>query len=489
MVNVMDTVAQRNADRFPVKVLQIGEGNFLRAFADWMIERMNRTGVFEGSVMLCQPIRSGAGALINSQRGVYTVLLRGLEGGREVERADVVTSVRGCINPYEDYEALLGIARSADLQVVLSNTTEAGIVYREGDRPDDRPPAGYPAKLAALLYERFRAFNGDAGKGLLILPVELIERNGDHLKACVRHYAEEWGLPEAFGAWLDDAVCFANTLVDRIVTGYPSEEAAALWDKLGYEDQLLDICEPFHSWVIEAPERFRSVFPLERAGLHVVWTDDMTPYRDRKVRILNSAHTVSVLASYLAGHDTVLEMMRDARFSGLIRSALREEIIPNIRLPRGELDAFASATLERFSNPFIRHRLLDISLNSVSKFRARCLDSLLEYTAANGRLPAVLCFGLAALLAFYKGAMQEGRYWGTRGAQQYEIRDGAEVLAFFGSAWKSGDVVGAVLGNVAFWGRDLTQIAGLSDAVAADLRKIEADGSGAAAAAVLEKAR
>lgn len=487
MKNVKDTVAQRHAERYPVKVLQIGEGNFLRAFADWLIDKLNDADLFHGSVVLCQPLNAGMAEQINKQNGVYTVLMRGVEDGKTVEKADVVTSVSRCINPYADYAEFLNLGRAESLQIIISNTTEAGIAYHEGDKPDDRPPFSYPAKLTALLYERYKAFGGSAESGLLILPVELIERNGDNLKACVLRYAKDWSLPEAFFAWLESAVSFANTLVDRIVTGYPRDEAAVIWEKLGYEDNLLDTCEPFHTWVIEAPKKWSAVLPFEQAGLHVIWTDDMTPYRTRKVRILNGAHTLSVLAAYLSGHDIVLEMMRDERFSKLIHEALWKEIIPNIDLPRAELDGFASAVLERFSNPFIKHRLLDISLNSVSKFKARCLDSLLESTAANGKLPPALCFGLAALIAFYKGTLEDGHYYGTRNGERYEIRDSADVLAFFASAWKNGNVAQAVLQNTAFWGRDLTKVDGLLDTVSVSLDTIETDGIDTALGALLER--
>lgn len=488
MKNVKDTVINRNADKYPVKVLQIGEGNFLRAFVDWMIDQMNNAGVFGGSAVLCQPIVRGMAKVINGQNGVYTVLMRGIEDDKVVEKADIVTSVSHCIDPYEDFDAFLEIGRSESLQVIVSNTTEAGITYHAGDRPDDRPPLSYPAKLTVLLYERFKAYHGDADKGLLILPVELIEHNGDSLKACVNRYAEEWQLESGFLTWLESAVFFANTLVDRIVTGYPRDEAASICEKLGYDDPLLDTCEPFHTWIIEAPKKWGEVLELTKAGLHVIWTDDMTPYRTRKVRILNGAHTVSVLAAYLSGHDIVLEMMKDERFSRYINRAMQDEIIPTIDLPKEELESFASAVIERFSNPFIKHRLLDISLNSVSKYKARCLDTLLEYTKANGTLPPVLCFGFAALIAFYKGTMEDGRYYGVRNGERYEIRDDAAVLNFFEGAWKNGDAARAVLQNVEFWGQDLTKVKGLLETVDGTLRIIESEGIDKALEALLEKA-
>ena len=485
MKNIADVV-KKEYGNLPEKELQIGEGNFLRAFADWMIDKMNGAGVFGGSAVLCQPTGHGTAGKINAQDAIYTVLMRGIEDGRVVEKADVVTSVSRCIDPYADYGALLAVARSPELKVIISNTTEAGIAYHEGDKLTDRPPASYPAKLTAILFERYKTLGGREGGGLLILPAELIERNADSLRRLVMRYAGEWKLPEGFIQWLDNDVCFANTLVDRIVTGFPHDDAGAIFEKLGYEDDILVTCEPFYTWVIEAPKKWAETVPFEKAGLNVIWTDDMTPYRRRKVRILNGAHTVSVLAAYLAGHDIVLEMMNDPVFDKIIRTVLAQEIIPNIDLPLAQLDSFADAVIERFSNPFIKHRLLDISLNSISKFHARCLDSLLESRSRTGTLPPVLCFGLAALIEFYKGSEENGKYYGIRNGVKYELRDDPLTLAFFTQAWRGGDVVKKVLANDSLWGRDLTEVRGLCEKVGSDLEDIEALGMKKAAAALAE---
>lgn len=472
----IDEQFEKTFGSLPEKVLQIGEGNFLRAFADWIVETANRQGVFNGSVVIAQPIADGLCEALNAQNAMYTVLMRGVENGAVVEQIERVTSVSRCINPYADYAAFVEVACAESLEVVISNTTEAGIAYREGDRVEDQPPVSFPAKLTALLYARFRHFGGAEDKGLLMLPVELIERNGDNLKRIVERYAEEWALGEAFLRWLNTACCFANTLVDRIVTGFPRDEYPALSAALGYEDSLLVTCEPFLFWVIECDKRFAVRFPVENIGLNILFTEDMTPYRTRKVRILNGAHTLSVLAAHLAGHDIVLDMMRDELFAGAIRKALFEEIIPTIDMPREELDFFAAAVLERFENPFIKHRLLDISLNSVSKFKARCLGSLLDYIDRYKELPSILCFGLAALIRFYRGEFIDGRYCGRRGQEMYEIRDDAAVLTFMCEAWNAPDTVAAVLGNTAFWGRDLTAVNGLADAVGAHLNAIDTYG-------------
>lgn len=473
----VDEQFEKTYGSLPEKVLQIGEGNFLRAFADWIVETANRQGIFNGSVVIAQPLVDGLCDAINAQNAMYTVLMRGVENGAVVERAERVTSVSRCLNPYKDYAALVEAACADSLEVVISNTTEAGIAYREGDRPTDEPPVSFPAKLTALLYARFRRFNGAQDKGLLILPVELIERNGDNLKQIVHRYASEWALGKDFIAWLNTACCFANTLVDRIVTGFPRDEYTALSAALGYEDPLLVTCEPFLFWVIECDKRFAARFPVDAVGLNILFTEDMTPYRTRKVRILNGAHTLSVLAAYLTGHDIVLEMMGDPLFSRAIRTALFEEIIPTIDLPRDDLEEYAAAVLERFENPFIKHRLLDISLNSVSKYKARCLGSLFDYAQSRQALPPLLCFGFAALVRFYRGEFADGRYIGRRGEETYEIRDDAEVLAAMHEAWNAPDTMTAVLGNTAFWGRDLTAVNGLADAVGAHLNAIDTYGA------------
>jgi tagaturonate reductase len=473
----IDKVVEKTNKGLPEKVLQIGEGNFLRAFADWMIDTANSAGVFDGSVVVCQPIARGMAEAINNQNGVYTLLMRGVENNEVVTRKHVVTSISRCINPYEDFASLMEIAVNPDLKVVISNTTEAGIAYHEGDKPDDKPPVSFPAKMTVILHERYKKFNGQQDKGLLMLPVELIDKNGDNLKNCILRYAKEWNFEEGFISWLENANCFANTLVDRIVTGYPKDEINEIWEKLGYEDDILVTSEPFHLWVIQAPEKWRNVIPLNKAGLHVVWTDDITPYRTRKVRILNGAHTVSVLAAYLSGHDIVLEMMKDEAFNKYLKECIWDEIIPQIPLPEDELDSFAKSVFERFSNPFIKHRLLDISLNSVSKFKARCLPSMLDYIKANNKLPKILPFGLAALIAFYRGTMEDGKYFGRRADGTYEIRDDAAVLEFFSKAWADPDTIAEkVLSNADFWGQDLTMVAGLSETVNKHLQAIIKNG-------------
>lgn len=469
--------------KLPEKVLQFGEGNFLRAFADYCIELANRQGRFGGSAVLVQPIAQGLCDTINAQGGSYTVLLRGIIDGKTVEQTEKIESVSRCINPYTDFPTLLEAAKGESLEIVISNTTEAGIAYRTGDLPTDVPPASYPAKLVLVLYTRWQHFAGDKTKGLLLLPCELIENNGDTLRRIVLRYIQEWQLEPEFIEWVESCCCFANTLVDRIVTGYPKEEEAVLCEKLGYQDALLDTCEPFFFWAIECPKKWHSRFPVQGLGLDVVFAEDITPYRTRKVRILNGAHTVSVPAAFLAGHDIVSRMVGDAVFAAYMQKAIFEEVIPTINLPQEELTGFANAVFERFANPFIRHQLLDISLNSVSKFKVRCLPSLLDYVQANGALPPVLCFGLSALLRFYQGKKEGECYVGNSGSRDYPIRDETSVCEAMNFTDGS-KTLREVLANTVLWGQDLTQLPGLLERVAENLTAIENKGIREAIAAL-----
>ena len=477
MRSINDTIEKKYGN-YPEKVLQFGEGNFLRAFVDWMIDKANRDGIYRGSIVLCQPIAQGLKDMINAQDGVYTLAMRGAESGQPVENIEVITSVSRCINPYENYENLMEIARSADLEVVVSNTTEAGIAYHEGDRLTDRPPVSFPAKVTAFLYERYKAFNGDPQKGLLFLPVELIDNNGAELKRIVLKYAEEWELGQEFTEWVNTANEFTSTLVDRIVTGYPRDEISYFEEKLGYKDNIIDTSELFNLWVIEGDKKWADKLPVHKTDANVIWTDDVKPYKKRKVRILNGAHTSTVLAAYLAGFDIVGDFMKDDTVRTFMNDVIYKEVIPTLDLPKEELESFAAAVNDRFANPYIKHNLLDIALNSCSKFNARCLPSLLGYVEEKGKLPKCLTFSLAAFIKFYQGEWKDGVYTGTRkDGTQYPLRDDESVIRFFADAWSGNDAEGtaaAVLSNKDFWsGKDLTEVPGLKDAVAGYLKEME----------------
>ena len=477
MRSINDTIEKKYGN-YPEKVLQFGEGNFLRAFVDWMIDKANRDGIYQGSIVLCQPIAQGLKDMINAQDGVYTLAMRGAENGQPVENIEVITSVSRCINPYENYEDLMEIARSADLEVVVSNTTEAGIAYHEGDQLTDRPPVSFPAKVTAFLYERYKAFNGDPQKGLLFLPVELIDNNGAELKRIVLKYAEEWELGQEFTEWVNTANEFTSTLVDRIVTGYPRDEISYFEEKLGYKDNIIDTSELFNLWVIEGDKKWADKLPVHKTDANVIWTDDVKPYKKRKVRILNGAHTSTVLAAYLAGFDIVGDFMKDDTVRTFMNDVIYKEVIPTLDLPKEELESFAAEVNDRFANPYIKHNLLDIALNSCSKFNARCLPSLLGYVEEKGKLPKCLTFSLAAFIKFYQGEWKDGVYTGTRkDGTQYPPRDDEAVIRFFADAWAENDAektAESVLSNKDFWsGKDLTEVPGLKDAVAGYLKEMD----------------
>lgn len=384
----------------PVRVVQFGAGVFLRGFAGWMLEELTERCGWEGSVAVIKSTcRPGAEALAG-QNGLYTVALRGLESGAPVETFRAVKVIDRVLSATRDYAEYAALAHCPTLRFVLSNTTEAGIAPDDGDELTLCPPRSYPGKLTKFLYERAEHFAYAPDKGLIVLPCELIERNGQTLRSLVLRNAERWGLGARFAGWVTHCCAFADTLVDRIVTGYPAD-APALWQKLGYRDEALVAAEPYALWVISCAADVERELPLRRAGLPVVYADDLTPYRTRKVRVLNGTHTAFVPAAYLAGLTIVRDAVLDADFAAFIRSTLEKEVLPTIAQPRDELNEYADSVLERFANPYIDHKLLSICLNSVSKWRARILPTALD--CAKLGLPAPrLAFSLAALIALYK---------------------------------------------------------------------------------------
>jgi tagaturonate reductase len=461
----------------PEKILQFGEGNFLRAFVDWMIDIVNEKTDFNGNVIVVQPRKRNMLEALQAQQGLYTTVLRGVREGKTAEEFRAITSISRCLNCYSQYDEYMRCAENPDLRFVVSNTTEAGIAYNAEDRPDDRPQRSFPGKVAAFLHKRFCHFHGDPAKALVFIPCELIDKNGDKLKELVERYTREWNLGDEFARWLE-ACDFCNSLVDRIVSGYPQEEAAALCEKTGYTDKLLDAGELFHLWVIETKKDYRAELPLVQAGLNVIWTSDMSFYRTRKVRILNGAHTLGVPAAFLYGLNTVEQCIRDPLILGLMKKGIFDEIIPSMDRDgdAGELTRYANDVLERFANPYIRHLLLSITLNSVSKFRARVLPSLTGYLRKTGKLPPVLTFSLAALIAFYRGGdLANGELWGSRNNEAYPVRDDEAVLKRFAALYKAAGnladpaearkIVHPVLAAEDFWGEDLSVRPGLEDAV------------------------
>ena len=489
----MDCIKNR-AQRIerPIRVAQFGEGNFLRAFVDYMLDIANEKGVFDGNITIIKPIPFGSLERFDRQDCLYTVVLRGRADGKTVEDQRLITSVANTVSAPDDPDCLIRLGQLDTLRYIVSNTTEAGIALTGDEQFTDRPAASYPGKLTQLLYARYQYFDGAKDKGLTILPVELIEANGKKLRACVLTLAEKWNLGEGFVEWLNTACRFCSTLVDRIVTGYPGKDAAGICEKLGYEDELLDVGEPFGLWVVECddPEKLAEELPLHKAGLPVIFTDNQKPYRERKVRILNGAHTSSVLAAYLAGEDIVRNMMKRPLTRAYVEQVVYEELLPTVPLPKDEVRAFAEAVMERFENPFIDHALLSISLNSVSKWRARCLPGLKDNVKANGKLPSCLSFSLAALIAFYTPAEKgDGCLTGMRNGEAYTIRDDQPILDFF---WENKDVtfekdfVSRLLAREDFWGENLNDIPGMTDRVADCLNLIKTEGMEKAIACATE---
>lgn len=449
----------------PVKVLQFGEGNFLRAFADWIIDILNEKTDFNGSVQIIQPLPTGLAELINSQDGLFHVLLHGIQHGNPVREARLITSVKGVINPYTAFDDFIATAAEPEIKFIISNTTEAGIMFSPADAEKEKIASTYPGKLTQWLYKRYKVFHGSSSKGLILLPCELIERNGEMLKNAIQEYIKLWNLPWEFAFWINSHCTFCNTLVDRIVPGFPRESVKELQSELGFEDNLLVKAEPFHLWVIEGPDWIKDVFPVRETELQIKFTNDLTPYRSRKVRILNGAHTSIVPVAYFKGLRTVQEVVEHPETAGILRKIIFDEIIPTLDLPTHELETFANDVLERFQNPYIRHELMSISLNSISKFKVRVLPSLLEYQRRMGKLPNELVNSLATLICFYRG---------EHNGEKINLSDSPEVITLFKNAWKSefNGLAVHVLENKILWDQDLTEVPGLVEAVSEKLKNL-----------------
>ena len=455
-----------SVNTYTERIIQFGEGNFLRAFANWMIHEMNKKANFDGGVVVVQPIDQGLVKMLNDQDGLYTLYLNGIKNGTAISEHQIIDCIQRSINPYKNNEAYLANAENPELRFVISNTTESGISYNEKDKLTDAPQSSFPGKLTALLYKRFQTFKGASDKGLIVIPCELIDRNGDNLKKIILQYAKDWNLGSEFTEWINDDNIFCNTLVDRIVPGYPRDKMDAITKELGYKDNLVVEGEQFHLWVIEGPESVKEEFPSEACGLNVVFTDNMEPYRTRKVRILNGAHTTLVPVGYLYGIDRVRESLEDEVVGKFLKEALYNNICPTLDLPDEELKQFSSDVLDRFKNPYLEHELMSISLNSISKYKTRVLPSVLEFIKRKNELPKHLLFSLAALIAFYKG---------ERNGTPIALKDDTSVLEFFNNQWTSNDsskVANATLSNIDFWGTDLTTIDGLENEVSKQLESI-----------------
>ena len=470
----------------PSRILQFGEGNFLRAFADWMVAKMNHEIGFNTGIDVVQPLPQGMADLLNQQDGLYHVYLKGIKNGEPVREYSLIDCINKSINPYTDFASYREAILNPELRFVISNTTEAGISFDGSDLPDMAPPKSFPGKVTALLYERFKAFDGAADKGLIFFACELIDRNGDMLKKYVLKHAHNWQLGEEFENWVKNTCTFCNTLVDRIVPGFPREEIKEIQAELDYEDNLVVVGEYFHLWVIEAPEWVQNEFPAAKAGLDVKFVKDMTRFREQKVQVLNGCHTGSYAVSFLSGLETVREAFENLEVGSFMKDLVYDEVLPVLDGSEKELESFAHKILERFRNPYIRHQWQSIALNAMSKWETRNLPTLLNYYETHGMLPQKLVFSLAAMIAYFKGE--------TNGVR-YPVQDDQWILDFYKQAWGECDgrpislqhLVEKVLKLNTLWKRDLNEIPNLTITVTCYLFLIEQVGMKKAVKAVLSK--
>ena len=413
-----------------IKIMQFGEGNFLRAFVEWILQDLNDKGAIEASVAVVQPMPFGRVKELADQDGLYTLRLEGIDNGENVRKSQIIDVIGDCINPFTEYEKYLKYGESEDLQVIISNTTEAGIAVDASDTDFSKCPKSFPGKLLALLKRRYDRFKGDMNKGLAIIPCELIDDNGDELYRCLTELAKINKMDEKFIKWMQTANHFTSTLVDRIVPGYPKNEIEAIQKDTGYIDNNVVKGEIFHLWVLKKEPFVQKVIPADKTGLNVIFADDIHPYKQRKVKILNGSHTALVPVAYLCGIDTVGEAMNDKTIGKFVKDFIFGEVNPTIDLHADQMTAFANSVIERYKNPYIRHELMSIALNSTTKFRTRLLPTLLDYVKIKGKLPQHLLFSLASLIAFHKG---------KRGNEEIALNDDPAYLAKWKYLWTEFD--------------------------------------------------
>ena len=445
----------------PEKVIQFGEGNFLRAFVDWIIWNMDQKTDFNGSVVVVQPIEKGMADMLNGQDCLYHVNLQGRENGKPVNTLERIDVISRALNPYTQHAAFMALADQPEIRFVISNTTEAGITFDPACKLDDAPASSYPGKLVQLLYRRFLTFNGDPTKGLIIFPCELIFLNGHVLKDCIEKYIDLWNLGTDFKKWFEEACGVYATLVDRIVPGFPRNEIAQIQEKICYRDDLVVQAENFHLWVIEAPRDVAKEFPADKAGLHVLFVPTEEPYHKRKVTLLNGPHTVLSPVAFLSGINIVREACQHEVIGKYIHKVQFDELMQTLDLPMEELEKFATDVLERFDNPYVDHQVTSIMLNSFPKFQTRDLPGLKIYLQRKGELPKGLVFGLAAIIMYYKGGKR---------ADGTEIvpNDDPKIMSLLNGLWATGNtqmVTVGVLGAEFIWQEDLNKIPGLADLV------------------------
>lgn len=455
----------------PVKVIQFGGGNFLRGFADWMIDVMNEKVSFDGSIQIVLSVNKEMTRTVREQNGLYHVVVNGLSNGKPFRQVRCITAVAGALDPTENYNEFLQASLNPALEFIISNTTEAGITFNESDTAQSIPLT-FPGKLTRFLAHRFENYKATSRK-IIVLPCELIQSNGKELREVILHYARYWNLPIAFDKWISDNIIFCNTLVDRIVPGPPKENYIELQEEIGYDDKLITAAEPFHFWGIQPysdrEEDFQYVkksFPADTAGLDVVFVRDLTPYHTRKVRILNGAHTALTPVALLSGERFVRESVEDVKLGMFLHQAIYEEILPGLEMEKASLLQFANDVLDRFKNPYIKHELSSIALNSVSKFKVRVLPSIIRYYETNKRLPSHLMFSWAALICLYKGE------WRGRPTP---LNDAPDIVRFFRETWKTPDasaIARKVLSNQGLWGYDLALITDLHASLSKNISDI-----------------
>lgn len=470
----MKVLNKQNAPKVqrPERIIQFGEGNFLRAFVDWIIYNMNQKANFNSSVVVVQPIEKGMIDMLNAQDDLYHVNLQGLNDGKAINSLTMIDVISRALNPYTHNDEFMKLAEQPEMRFVISNTTEAGIAFDPSCNLDDAPASSYPGKLTQLLYHRFKTFKGDKTKGLIIFPCELIFLNGHKLKETIYQYIELWQLGDGFKTWFEEACGVYATLVDRIVPGFPRKDIAAIKDKLQYDDNLVVQAEIFHLWVIEAPLKVAKEFPADKAGLNVLFVPSEEPYHERKVTLLNGPHTVLSPVSYLSGVNIVRDACQHPIIGKYIHKVMFDELMETLNLPKEELQKFAKDVLDRFNNPFVDHAVTSIMLNSFPKYETRDLPGLKTYLKRKGELPKGLVLGLAAIITYYKGGVRED------GAEIIP-NDAPEIMKLLKDLWATGDtqkVAEGVLAATSIWGEDLNSIIGLTTAVKTYLDSIQRKG-------------
>lgn len=457
----MKQLKRNSKSERPIKVIQFGGGNFLRGYADWMIDVLNEQTDFNGDVTIVKPTERGDYHALRSQDGLFHILTKGMMNGKVVDEIKQIKCVQEIIHPYIEWNKFLASAENPNIEIIISNTTESGIAFNTKDLYVDDPPPEFPAKLCRWLHHRWQYFDGDPSKACLVLPCELIVDNGLTLRKCITQYAELWGLQQSFLQWIIKHNIFCNTLVDRIVSGYPQSSSLEIEEKLGLKDLLLTESEPYHLLAIESPIDITHILPFDKTDLNVKFTDNLDEYRTIKVRLLNGAHTSMVPVGYLAGKETVREAIGEDSINIWLKALLYEEVLPTLDFPKELLESYIEEVLERFHNPFLNHKLIDISLNSISKFKTRLLPSLLSYIHMYDKPPKRILKALASLLIMYRG---------KRGEETIPLRDSQEVLSFMESAWTqwsatkdTQSLVQSILSNNSFWEQDLTAISGLAE--------------------------